>query len=55
VNRVSAEVLGAVGLPGAVDGYQVNFRLPSEIPKGLASIQVIAAWIVGTPASIAVQ
>jgi uncharacterized protein (TIGR03437 family) len=25
VNGKSAEVLGAVGLPGAVDGYQVNF------------------------------
>jgi hypothetical protein len=55
VNGVSAEVLGAVGLPGAVNAYQVNFRLPPEIPKGLASIQVTAAWIAGTPVSIAVQ
>jgi uncharacterized protein (TIGR03437 family) len=28
VNGKSAEVLAAVGYPGAVDGYQVNFRVP---------------------------
>lgn len=55
VNGVSAEVLGAVGLPGAVDGYQVNFRLPPETPRGLASVQVTAAWIAGTAVSITVQ
>jgi len=30
VNGKPAEVLGAVGLPGAVDGYQVNFRVPPD-------------------------
>ncbi len=28
VNGVPAAVLGAVGYPGATDGYQVNFRVP---------------------------
>ncbi len=46
VNGKAAEVLGAVGLPGAVDGYQVNFRVPPDTAKGPASIQVSAAWIV---------
>lgn len=55
VNGKPAEVLGAVGYPGAVDGYQVNFRVPSDTPKGSATIQVSAAWIAGTPVSIAVQ
>jgi hypothetical protein len=55
VNGKPAEVLGAVGLPGAVDGYQVNFRVPSEVGKGRASIQVSAAWIAGAPVSIPVQ
>jgi hypothetical protein len=55
VNGKPAEVLSAVGYPGAVDGYQVNFRVPSDTPKGSASIQVSAAWIPGTPVSIAVQ
>ena len=27
VNGEAAEVLSAVGLPGTVDGYQVNFRM----------------------------
>lgn len=29
-NGKPAEVLGAVGLPGVVDGYQVNFRMPAD-------------------------
>ena len=55
VNGKSSEVLGAVGYPGTTDTYQVNFRLPSDTPKGSASIQVTAAWIPGPPVSIAVQ
>jgi hypothetical protein len=55
VNGNSAEVLGAVGYPGAVDGYQVNFRVPPDTPKGAAAIQVSSAWIVGRPVNIAVQ
>jgi hypothetical protein len=55
VNGNSAEVIAAVGYPGAVDGYQVNFQVPSDTPKGLATIQVSAAWITGTPVSITVQ
>jgi len=55
VNGKSAEVLGAVGLPGAVDGYQVNFRVPTGTAKGPAIIQVNSAWIAGVPVSIAVQ
>ena len=55
VNGKPAEVLAAVGYPGAVDGYQVNFRMPSDTAKGVATIQVSAAWIAGTPVNIAVQ
>jgi uncharacterized protein (TIGR03437 family) len=55
VNGKSAEVLAAVGYPGAVDGYQVNFRLPPDTTKGGATIQVSAAWIAGEPVSITVQ
>src|SRR5215471_8542051 len=40
VNGSPAEVIGAVGYPGSVDGYQVNFRVPSDAVKGLATIQV---------------
>jgi hypothetical protein len=55
VNGKAAEVLSAVGLPGAVDGYQVNFRMPPDTAKGPASIQVSAAWISGAAVSIPVQ
>jgi hypothetical protein len=55
VNGKAAEVVSAVGYPGAVDGYQMNFRLPSDTATGMASIQVSAAWIAGPPVSIAVQ
>ena len=55
VNGRPAEALAAVGLPGAVDGYQVDFRVPSDTSKGPASIQVSAAWIAGAPVSIPVQ
>jgi uncharacterized protein (TIGR03437 family) len=55
VNGISAEVLAAVGFPGSVDGYQVNFRVPQGAGKGVATIQVSAAWIAGTSVGIAVQ
>jgi hypothetical protein len=55
VNGKSADVLGAVGLPGVVDGYQVNFRVPPDTAKGPATIQVNVAWIAASPVSIAVQ
>ncbi|MCC6390531.1 MAG: hypothetical protein IT167_08000 [Bryobacterales bacterium] len=55
VNDKPAEVLAAVGFPGAVDGYQVNFRVPSDAAQGVASIRLTAAWISGSPVSIMVQ
>ena len=55
VNGKPAEVLGAVGYPGAVDAYQVNFRVPPDTAKGSATIQVIAAWIPGQSVNIIVQ
>jgi hypothetical protein len=55
VNGKSAEVLGAVGYPGSLDGYQVNFRLPPDTTAGTATIQLSTAWIAGPSAIIAVQ
>jgi len=55
VNGKSAEVLAAVGYPGAVDGYQVNFRVPTDTAKGVAAIQVNAAWVASAAVNIAVQ
>ncbi|MBI3698520.1 MAG: hypothetical protein HY238_27220 [Acidobacteria bacterium] len=55
VNGKAAEVLAAVGYPGAVDAYQVNFRIPPDTPRGLATIRLSAAWIVGPEVTVAVQ
>ena len=55
VSGKNTEVLAAIGYPGAVDGYQVNFRVPSDAPKGAATVQVSAAWIAGPPVSIVIQ
>lgn len=55
VNGKQAQVIGAAGFPGAVDAYQVNFQLPSDTPKGIASVQVAAAWITGPSVNISVQ
>jgi uncharacterized protein (TIGR03437 family) len=55
VNGKPADVLAAVAYPGSVDGYQVNFRVPSDTAKGTATMQISAAWIASTPVSIPVQ
>ncbi len=55
VNGRSAIVLAAVGFPGAVDGYQVNFRVPAGTVKGSATIELSAAGVAGTPVNIVVQ
>jgi uncharacterized protein (TIGR03437 family) len=49
------DVLYAGGYPGAVDGYQVNFRVPDGIATGLASLQLTSAWIAGSEVKIAIQ
>src|SRR5262249_22651681 len=55
VNGKSAELIGAVGFPGALDGYKVNLRGPPDTAKGAATVQISAAWIAGPPVSITVQ
>jgi hypothetical protein len=55
VNGKPAEVLAAVGYPGAVGGYQVNFRVPTDAPKGNATIQLKAAWVAGPSVNVPIQ
>jgi len=55
VNGTLASVSYAGGYPGAVDGYQVNFTLPSGIAPGNANLQLSAAWIPGSAVTLAVQ
>lgn len=54
-NGKPAEVLAAVGFRGVVDGYQVNFRLPADTLKGLASLQLGAGAAVDTSVKVMVK
>ncbi len=55
VNGRSTVVFGAVGLPGSVDGYQVNFRVPADAAKGLAAVQLSAGSVASPPVSVLIQ
>jgi hypothetical protein len=55
VNQQSAEVITAIGWPGLVDTYRVDFRIPSGTPAGQIAIQLSSAWIAGPAVSIPVQ
>jgi hypothetical protein len=47
-----ATVIGAVGYPGAIDGYQVNIRVPSDVPAGMQEVQLTSAWVKAPPVVI---
>ena len=55
VNGKSSEVLYAGGYPGAIDSYQVNFRLPAALAPGIGGLQLTAAWIPGQQVTIAIK
>jgi hypothetical protein len=55
VNGASAEVQYAGGYPGAVDRYQVNFRVPDRVASGLPSLHLTTAWIAGGDVKIPIQ
>src|SRR5439155_22936395 len=55
VNGQPAEVTNAIGWPGLVDAYPVDFRVPDGTRAGMAEIQLSAAWITGSAVSIPVQ
>lgn len=55
VNGQAAQVVYAGGYPGTTDRYQVNFNMPTGVTSGPASLQLSAAWIPGTPVTIAAQ
>ena len=55
VNGNPGDVLYAGGYPGAVDGYQVNFRIPDGAKAGQAVLQLTSAWIAGPAVNIPIQ
>ena len=55
VNGQAAQVVNAIGWPGRVDTYRVDFQVPDGLRPGAAAVSVSAAWIAGPAVSIAVQ
>jgi len=55
VNGQPAEVLSAVGYSGAIDEYQVDFRLPAGLHPGIVGLQLTAAWIPGSEVKVAIK
>lgn len=55
VNGTGVPALWAGGYPGAVNTYQVNFRLPGDTASGLTSLSLNVAWIAGSEVKIPVK
>lgn len=55
VNGRPAAVLTAVGVPGRVDTYQVQFQVPSGTGAGPATIQIVDAWVPGPAVTVAIR
>jgi uncharacterized protein (TIGR03437 family) len=55
VNGTAVPARYAGGYPGAVNAYQVNFRLPDDTASGVASLSLSAAWINGSEVKIPVK
>ena len=51
----TADVLYAGGYPGSSDGFQINFRVPSEVGLGMVDLKLSAAWIAGPTVRIAIE
>ena len=55
VNGKSSPAINQVGVPGTPDTYRVDFRVPDDTATGMATLQLVAAWIKGGPVSIPVR
>ena len=55
VNGKPAEVLSATGLPGTVDEYRVNFRLPVDTLMGSVALQLSVGMAIDTSVKLIVQ
>jgi hypothetical protein len=53
VNQQSTDVINAIGWPGMVDRYRVDFRVTAV--AGQASVQLSSAWMTGPAVNIPVQ
>lgn len=54
VNGKETEAINAIGWPNTYDFYRVDFRVPAT-RAGMATIQLVLAWIPGPEVKIPVQ
>src|SRR5262249_22098669 len=52
VNGTATEVFSAVGQPGSVNTYRVNFKLADSLGGHKATLRLIAAWMSGGEVNI---
>jgi hypothetical protein len=55
VNGQPAHVFNALGWPGTVDTYRVDFRVPDRTTGVTAAIQLTASFVSSTPVSVPLQ
>lgn len=55
LNGTAVSEVQAVGYPGSVDGYQVNFQVPNSFQSGNVIVQLSAAWIPSATVTVPVQ
>ncbi len=55
VNGQPAVLVNKLGWPGTTGNYRVDFRIPDGTTSGMATIQILAAFINGPPAQIPIQ
>jgi hypothetical protein len=55
VSGLAAVVVSAVGVPGALNGYRVDFRVPANAGGGEKPVVLTAAWIPAAAVEIPVQ
>lgn len=55
VNGTAVNASNQVGWPGTTGTYRVDFRVPEDSAAGMATIQLVAAWIPGPATQIPVQ
>jgi uncharacterized protein (TIGR03437 family) len=55
VAGMPGDIITAVGFPGSLKGYRVDFRMPANTGTGLKQTVVTAAWIDAAPVEIHVN
>ena len=55
VDGKAAPAINQLGLPGTIETYRVDFRVPDETAPGTVPIQLSAAWIKSEEVRIAIK